>query len=283
MREAKHIAALKRELKALRNFPVNTTPVSRHLELMADALAVGDGYSMFQDDPEHCAVTMYAVLIGYYKALDKSSCGCTESRSAERQVSDSLHSAGREKPQRSDERPLLGLRQVGAKVQVGPQSLKDTSAGVASGPQDSLSPGGFKALCPRGEREPSVTLACTPGESNSASAETCGGVESRHPGKQEGTRNSSDTPLRTPSSWSVDTRKAGVAPSPQDSIPLPRFIPPEAGALASHPLPVTAGAALSLDEYWSDFFDRRKATALRVMASKATQVPKSSDIPNHHQ
>lgn len=62
------LAELQVELKALRNFPVNTTPASRHLELMAVSLALGEGYSMFQDDPEHCAVTMYAVLIGYYKA-----------------------------------------------------------------------------------------------------------------------------------------------------------------------------------------------------------------------
>jgi hypothetical protein len=61
------IQRLRSELKKLRNFPANTTPVSRHLETMADCLANGEGYAMFAQDPEHCAMTMYAVLIDLYK------------------------------------------------------------------------------------------------------------------------------------------------------------------------------------------------------------------------
>ena len=61
--------------------------------------------------------------------------GGGESRPAERQVADGLHSAGREKPKRSGERGSSAIRQVGAQVQVAPQSPKATSAGVAPGPR----------------------------------------------------------------------------------------------------------------------------------------------------
>jgi hypothetical protein len=64
--ENDHIKQMRRELKAARNFPSNTTPASRHLELIADALATGKPYAMLHEEPKHCAITMYAVLIGFY-------------------------------------------------------------------------------------------------------------------------------------------------------------------------------------------------------------------------
>lgn len=36
--------------------------------MMADALASGKGYRMFEDEPEHCAQSLYAVLESLWKA-----------------------------------------------------------------------------------------------------------------------------------------------------------------------------------------------------------------------
>jgi len=65
--ERRYIKELRKELAALRQFPTNTTPASRHLEIIADALAVGEPYAMLTEDPKHCAITMYSVLIGFYR------------------------------------------------------------------------------------------------------------------------------------------------------------------------------------------------------------------------
>ena len=48
-----------------------TCPASRHLMMMADALAAGRKYHMFDEDPEHCAAGMYAVLESLWKARAK--------------------------------------------------------------------------------------------------------------------------------------------------------------------------------------------------------------------
>lgn len=45
-----------------------TCPASRHLMLMADALAAGKSYPMFAEEPQHCAVSIYAVLESLWKA-----------------------------------------------------------------------------------------------------------------------------------------------------------------------------------------------------------------------
>ena len=45
-----------------------TDPCSRHLHLMADCLSTGNRqYPMLQEDPEHCASAMYAVLEELWK------------------------------------------------------------------------------------------------------------------------------------------------------------------------------------------------------------------------
>jgi hypothetical protein len=61
------ITDLKRRVKAARKFPHNTCPASRHLHLMAEALAKGERYHMFEEEPEHCAITMLAVLESLWK------------------------------------------------------------------------------------------------------------------------------------------------------------------------------------------------------------------------
>lgn len=45
-----------------RDFPKNTCPASRHVEMMAEILATGARYYMFEDEPEHCAESMRAVV-----------------------------------------------------------------------------------------------------------------------------------------------------------------------------------------------------------------------------
>lgn len=44
-----------------------TCPASRHLHLIADALAAGQTYHMLTEEPAHCAETMYSVLESLWK------------------------------------------------------------------------------------------------------------------------------------------------------------------------------------------------------------------------
>jgi hypothetical protein len=59
---------LRRRVNRARNFPVNTCPASRHLHMIAEALASGGPYPMLAEEPEHCAQTMFAVLEALWKA-----------------------------------------------------------------------------------------------------------------------------------------------------------------------------------------------------------------------
>lgn len=56
------IVERKRRAEQARNFPHNTCPASRHVHLIADALFEGRLYPMMEEEPEHCASSMYAVL-----------------------------------------------------------------------------------------------------------------------------------------------------------------------------------------------------------------------------
>jgi hypothetical protein len=60
--------AQRRTSRARRNPITFTCPASRHLHLMADALASGQTYHMFTEEPGHCAETMYSVLESLWKA-----------------------------------------------------------------------------------------------------------------------------------------------------------------------------------------------------------------------
>lgn len=62
---------LRRRVDRARNFPVNTCPASRHLHIIAECLAKGRPYSMLEEEPEHCAGTMLAVLEALWKARTK--------------------------------------------------------------------------------------------------------------------------------------------------------------------------------------------------------------------
>jgi hypothetical protein len=46
----------------------NTCAASRHLHLIADALATKRSYPMLTEEPKYCAGTMYSVLESLWKA-----------------------------------------------------------------------------------------------------------------------------------------------------------------------------------------------------------------------
>jgi hypothetical protein len=64
---AKRLKKIQRRVDKARQFPANTCPASRHLHIMADCLVKG-GYPMLQEEPEHCAESIYAVLESLWTA-----------------------------------------------------------------------------------------------------------------------------------------------------------------------------------------------------------------------
>lgn len=68
---AKHLDALDCEMSQMlktRDFPNNTCPASRHVQIMTEALAKVGSYPMLQEDPKHCATSMASVLSNLYAA-----------------------------------------------------------------------------------------------------------------------------------------------------------------------------------------------------------------------
>lgn len=59
---------LRRRVNRARNFPENTCSASRHLHMIAERLATGKPYPMLQEEPDHCAETLLAVLESLWKA-----------------------------------------------------------------------------------------------------------------------------------------------------------------------------------------------------------------------
>lgn len=63
MHPANKLPNLRRRVMRARIAAPYTDPCSRHLHMMADALSMGSGaYPMLQEEPEHCAVSIYFVL-----------------------------------------------------------------------------------------------------------------------------------------------------------------------------------------------------------------------------
>lgn len=56
-----------RRVNRARNFPENTCAASRHLHQMATQLAAGKPYPMLAEEPQHCAITMLAVIESLWK------------------------------------------------------------------------------------------------------------------------------------------------------------------------------------------------------------------------
>ena len=65
-----HTKAVLEKMEAARRFPHNTCPASRHVELMALALAKEGQFPGFEDDPDHCAGSMASVLASLFEARD---------------------------------------------------------------------------------------------------------------------------------------------------------------------------------------------------------------------
>ena len=71
MHPANKLPNLRRRVNRARKFPDNTCGASRHLHIIAEALATGRPYPMLAEDPEHCAGTMLSVLESLWKARTK--------------------------------------------------------------------------------------------------------------------------------------------------------------------------------------------------------------------
>lgn len=74
---AKELKALRRRANRARKFPTNTCPASRHLHIMADCLLKPkkDGslrYPMFEEEPEHCAESILAVIASLWETRSKN-------------------------------------------------------------------------------------------------------------------------------------------------------------------------------------------------------------------
>lgn len=71
MHPANKIENVRRRVNRARNHPGVTCPASRHLHVMADALASGKPYHMLSEEPAYCAGTLYAVLESLWKLRAK--------------------------------------------------------------------------------------------------------------------------------------------------------------------------------------------------------------------
>ena len=65
------LAKLKRRATRARNAALVTCPASRHLALMADALAAGRPYPMLTEEPQYCAESMLAVCAALWEARNE--------------------------------------------------------------------------------------------------------------------------------------------------------------------------------------------------------------------
>jgi len=65
--DLKRLRNARRRVNRVRDFPTHTCPASRHLHMIADALASRQPYWMLLEEPQHVAETMYAVLEDLWK------------------------------------------------------------------------------------------------------------------------------------------------------------------------------------------------------------------------
>lgn len=69
---ANKIVNLRRRVMRARIAASYTDPCSRHLHIMADCLSKGNRqYPMLQEEPEHCAESIYFVLENLWKARSR--------------------------------------------------------------------------------------------------------------------------------------------------------------------------------------------------------------------
>ena len=65
-----YLKNLKRRVARAKNFPENTCPASRHLEMIAEGLLHG-GCPRLTEEPKECAATMLSVLESLWKARNE--------------------------------------------------------------------------------------------------------------------------------------------------------------------------------------------------------------------
>jgi hypothetical protein len=68
---AKTAEILEQEMSAMikhRDFPNNTCPASRHVQMIAESLVETGEYPMLVEDPRHCADSMASVISSLYSA-----------------------------------------------------------------------------------------------------------------------------------------------------------------------------------------------------------------------
>lgn len=61
---------IKKEIQRMdsnRDFPNNTCPASRHVQLIAEQLYSIGSYPLLQDDPQHCAGSIASVVSSLYQ------------------------------------------------------------------------------------------------------------------------------------------------------------------------------------------------------------------------
>lgn len=57
-----------RAMQAARDFPDNTCPASRHVQMIAEALATTGDYPLLREDADHCAGSLASVVASLYVA-----------------------------------------------------------------------------------------------------------------------------------------------------------------------------------------------------------------------
>jgi hypothetical protein len=57
-----------RRVNRARNFPTNTCPASRHVQIIGEALIRGRKYHMIDEEPEHVGESLLSVVESLYKA-----------------------------------------------------------------------------------------------------------------------------------------------------------------------------------------------------------------------
>ena len=76
------LSTLRRRVnQARKHEPLVTCSASRHLHILADELLSKAGCPQLQDEPEHCAETMLAVLLALWQAraaLQEGESACTK-------------------------------------------------------------------------------------------------------------------------------------------------------------------------------------------------------------
>lgn len=62
------IGGFLRRIEAARQFPVNTDPCVRHVQIMGETLGAGMPYPMLDEERGHCAISLLAVVAALYEA-----------------------------------------------------------------------------------------------------------------------------------------------------------------------------------------------------------------------